>query len=285
MLRFAVLGDPVEHSKSPRMHAAAYAALGMPHVYEQLRTTPAALGERVAKLRAGDFAGLNVTVPLKREVLSHVDRVEPFAMLVGAANTLVRGAVGEVVAYNTDVPALVEEIRAIARPDAANGVGLVLGTGGAARAAVVALASLGFKKIAVRGRTDADGFARGMQKALATSSGLAGAVVEAEPLAPREGTEPRVSVVVQATSAGMTGASPGEPLAGAVAWAKLPTSAAAIDVVYAPPETPFLRAARARGLSAKNGLGMLARQGALAFALWLGVPPPYDVMLAALEAP
>jgi shikimate dehydrogenase len=88
---------------------------------------------------------------------------------------------------------------------------------------------------------------------------------------------------MQTTSCGMTGAAPGEIVANAVDWSALPAYAVALDVVYAPSETPFLRAARARGLRAANGLGMLARQGALAFELWLGIPAPYDVMLAAIS--
>jgi len=82
----------------------------------------------------------------------------------------------------------------------------------------------------------------------------------------------------------MHGADPGDAAAGAVAWAALPHDAVALDVVYAPPDTPFLRAARARGLRAAGGLGMLARQGALAFEIWLGIPAPLEVMRAALEA-
>jgi shikimate dehydrogenase len=81
----------------------------------------------------------------------------------------------------------------------------------------------------------------------------------------------------------MTGADAGEPVAAAVAWNALPGDALALDVIYAPPETPFLAAARARGLRTANGLGMLARQGALAFELWLGIPAPLNVMRAALE--
>jgi shikimate dehydrogenase len=83
----------------------------------------------------------------------------------------------------------------------------------------------------------------------------------------------------------MTGADPGDAMASAVAWDALPPGAVALDVVYAPPETPFLAAARRRGLRSTNGLGMLARQGALALELWLGVPAPPGIMLAALQAP
>ena len=81
----------------------------------------------------------------------------------------------------------------------------------------------------------------------------------------------------------MRGGPPGEVVADAVRWERVPATAVALDVVYAPPDTPFLRAARAHGLTCDHGLGMLARQGALAFELWLGVRPPLDVMRAAVD--
>src|SRR5208283_2995014 len=105
-----------------------------------------------------------------------------------------------------------------------------------------------------------------------------------EPLAPSR-HDRHALTVIQATSAGMHGADPGAAVASAVAWSELPASAVALDVVYAPPETPFLRAATSRGLRSANGLGMLVEQGALAFERWLGVPAPRDVMRAAHGAP
>jgi shikimate dehydrogenase len=183
-------------------------------------------------------------------------------------------------AHNTDVAALALEIanllpeqRQWSRVRA-----LVLGKGGAARSAVCALAvDLGVSEVAVRARGGApEDFAREMREL------TSGARVVAEPWTPSQELEARTSVVVQCTSAGMHGADPGEPVADRVAWAALPPHAGALDVVYVPPETPFLRAAREHGLRGANGLGMLARQGALAFELWLGVPAPYNAMLAAI---
>lgn len=266
-LRFAVIGEPIAHSKSPAMHAAAFRALGLPHTYEALLTTAADLPGVVAALRDGVFQGLNVTVPHKARVLSLVDAVDAGAASAGAANTLVRGPAGRVVAHNTDAPALAQELRELGGPRAWHDVrALVLGSGGAARAAVDALrAHLGAAEIAVRARS---------------SSTLA-----TEPWRASPERESRTSVVVQATSAGMQGADPGEGVAGVVAWDALRQDAVALDVVYMPAETPFLRAARARGLRCANGLGMLARQGAFAFELWLAMPAPLDAMRAALDEP
>ncbi|HEY2370901.1 MAG TPA: hypothetical protein VGH87_31120, partial [Polyangiaceae bacterium] len=141
---------------------------------------------------------------------------------------------------------------------AASGTAIVLGRGGAARAAHEALKTLGATKIITRARAGGD-----------------------EPLSPT-GTEKDARWIVQCTSAGMTGADSGDAIARAVNFSLAPC-ALAYDVIYDPIETPFLIAARAAGLRTKNGLGMLARQGAIAFEIWLGVRPPLDVMLAAIQ--
>lgn len=261
--RFAVIGDPVAHSKSPAMHMAAFHALGLPHTYEAVRVLPNDLVSVIQGLREGRYDGLNVTVPYKQEALALADDVATPGLT--AANTLVRTDDGRVIAHNTDVPALVEELRLLAGPGApwASKRALVLGSGGAALAAVAALRALGSRDIVVRTR-------RGGPEAT-------------QPWQPSPASEAETLAVVQATSAGMTGADPGDTLAGVVAWDALPLDAVALDVVYTPPETPFLAAARSRGLRHANGLGMLARQGALAFELWLGIPGPLGVMRAALE--
>jgi len=294
MSRFAVIGSPVGHSKSPVMHAAAYRALGMSHVYEKLETSAAELPARVEALRRGDFEGLNVTVPHKTRVLALADEVDPSARATGAANTLVRTAEGKIRALNTDTPALAEELVRLAGDrgrDALRGrTAVVLGTGGAARAAIVALAAhLGVKRVIVRGRSLADRahavpYVREVDRMLAAAGGLAASVaVGAEGLVPSHAEDPELSAIVQATTCGMQGGPPGETVARAVRWDTVPPAAVALDVVYVPRDTPFLEAARARGLACDDGLGMLARQGALAFEAWLGVAPPLDVMIAAIR--
>src|SRR5262245_683652 len=131
MSRFAVVGDPIAHSKSPRMHAAAYRALGMAHTYEAIRASADGLPGVVARLRAGELAGRNGPVPHKVAVLALADEVAPSARAVGAANTLVRDAAGRITAHNTDVPALADELRALLararpRPSAPSEVGAAI---------------------------------------------------------------------------------------------------------------------------------------------------------------
>jgi shikimate dehydrogenase len=275
------------------MQAAAFHALGLPHTYEAIRATAEDLPELIARLREGVFHGFNVTVPHKERVLALADESDESARVAGAANTLVRTEGGRVVAYNTDAPALAAEIAALLPPgrSLAGGRALVLGSGGAARAAIVALGRhLGAGEIAVRARGFADA-ARGQ----AFASGAPCPVV-VEPWATNAEGERRTLAVVQATSAGMRGADAGETVADVVSWLDLLPYAVAVDVVYAPRDTPWLRAAREHGLPATDGLGMLARQGALALELWLqqGAAPsaagspgalaaPLDVMREALE--
>jgi shikimate dehydrogenase len=282
-LMFAVIGSPVAHSRSPVMHAAAYRVLGMPHRYEKLETSEAELPERVAALRAGTFAGLNVTVPHKTKVLAFVDEIDPSARATGAANTLVRVTQDRVRAYNTDAPALSAELAELAG-DRAAFVGkraLVLGTGGAARAAVFALGELGVRAVTVRGRTPREDFAQVLAAAAPT------ATLSFEPLAAPSVEAPDLVAIVQATSAGMHGGpSPsGDTILGAGAWSTLPPSCVGYDVVYSPPNTAFLAAAAARGLRHAGGLGMLVRQGALAFERWLGVAPSLAAMRGAIAPP
>jgi shikimate dehydrogenase len=280
--RFAVVGDPVAHSRSPAMHTAAFRALGLPHVYEAIRATEGDLPAVVARVRDGALDGINITVPHKQRVLALADALDESARVAGAANTIVRQGDGLLVAHNTDAPALAEELRRVGGPAVPWGEirALVLGSGGAARAAVTALGvHLGVRDIAVRARAFDDPARKDAFVKTAPCP------VVAQPWAPDAASEARTFALVQATSAGMHGAAPGDAAAGAVAWDALPDDAVAIDVVYAPRDTPWLRAARARGLRCDDGLGMLARQGALALELWLGSSAPFAAMRAAIESP
>ncbi len=287
--RFALLGDPVAHSKSPKMHAAAYRALGLDHSYEALHTPAEALPARIEALRRGTYDGFNVTVPHKTRVVPFLDELAPSALIAGAVNTIVRTDAGKLVGHNTDAPALAIELTRLA-PDleaqAPSLRALVIGSGGASRSALCALAmSLGVREIAVRARSLRDDaevaeFLTSM-RVLLTHAGSATKLV-VEPFEANAASEETFSFVVQATSAGMHGGEPGDGVASVVAWSHLPARAAAFDVVYVPPMTPFLSAANEHGLRHANGLGMLARQGALAFELWLGTAAPLDAMLTTL---
>jgi shikimate dehydrogenase len=281
--RFILIGHPVAHSISPQIHHAAYRALGAPHHYQAVDCPDeAAVAAQVLALQNGQLGGINVTVPWKRVALRSADRRDPLAEQIGAANVLVREPDGSLTAYNTDALALVDELRADALPARA----AVIGSGGAARAVVAACRALGIASVFVTARKFG---AVGDDALAADFRGLGASVIgfptDDEPARREEWRAAAVSslLIVQATSAGMQGADSGEAVRALVPWDELDPGAFAYDVVYNPPVTPFLRAARERKLRAENGVGMLVGQAARAIELWLGSAPPRGPMSDAAE--
>jgi shikimate dehydrogenase len=278
--RFTVVGHPVSHSLSPAIHGAAYAELGLDARYELLDAPDeAAVARAVDAVRRGELAGTNVTVPWKQVALKLCDRADASASGVGAANTLVRSPSGEVVAHNTDVPALAAELGALSTSPR---LALVLGAGGAALAAVASARRLG-ADVRVSARRFAAAVADTEWPNAAALRRL-GATLVAWPGdgATLEGAS-EADLVIQATSAGMSGAGPGAAVAGVVPWSRLPPTSVAYDLVYSPRVTPFLERAAAAGVTARGGLGMLVEQAALAFELWLGQAAPRRAMQLAAE--
>jgi shikimate dehydrogenase len=282
--RFVLFGHPVAHSLSPVIHGAAYRELSLDHRYE-LWDLPdeAALARAFGELRSGAIRGANVTIPWKRQALALADRADPSAGDVGAANVLARDDDGAIVAYNTDVPALAGELRALAPAPA---TGLVLGSGGAALAAVAALKLLGAREVGVSARRFLAGTPESSWPAAAEFARLGARLV---PWASAGSgvfgdVAASASVIVQATSAGMHGAAPGSEIADVLPWERLSRGSVVYDLVYNPRETELVRRARARGFAASDGLGMLIGQAALAFERWLGVTPPRAAMWRAAEA-
>ncbi len=272
-LVFALVGHPVAHSLSPRLHGGAFAALGLPHSYV-LRDCPdlAALADAVGAMRHGDLHGLNVTIPHKSAVLEFVDSVHGSAAQVGAANVLVKQG-SAVVAYNTDAIALAERIRLHSLEP---GAALVLGAGGAARAAATALAEVGMQPIFVA--------ARGFRSESAREGfGLDCATPVAPEALPGTVAGKALAVVVQATSAGMVGKDPAQDVISWVPWAQLRPNALALDVVYVPEITEFMAKAARHGCRTEGGTPMLVSQAAHALRLWLGVEPPREAMVRALS--
>lgn len=251
---FAVIGDPVAHSLSPRMHCAAYEALSLPWRYVALRVP---LGETAAALdhlALRGYRGVNVTLPLKGEALAWAAEAEPFAVRVGAANTLDLQAR---TARNTDAPGFLETLGPL-DPDLGRPV-LLLGAGGAARAVAAALSDAGFTlKIWNRTPDRAASMVRDLE--------LSGEATE-------EPDPTGCQLIVNATAAGHFEASP------PVRWSLASPDAVAYDLVYGPPAERFLHLPRANGLRTVDGRGMLVAQGAIAFEGWLGIPAPRGAML------
>ena len=260
-MRAAVLGRPVGHSLSPVLHTAAYAALGLADwSYTAVDCGAAELPGLLAGL-GPDWAGLSLTMPLKRAALAVADSVHPLAEAVGAANTLVLAGGGRR-AYTTDVAGIAEALReaGLTAPRSA----VVLGAGGTAQAALAALCMLGLDEAVVLVRDPARA---GELRAAADRLGVILDLRDGLP-----GPVPAADLVISTLPAGA--ADRLEPPAGAVV----------LDAVYAPWPTPFAAAAEASGGTVVSGLAMLLHQAAAQVELMTGRPAPVPAMRAALDA-
>lgn len=268
MNKVGVIGWPVTHSISPAMHNAAFEALGLRDWrYELAPVPPDIVRQSLRTLRdEGGFIGVNVTVPLKEAVLPFV-RPDERARAIGAVNTIdFRDGSGT----NTDVVGLIEDLRAHDVTLAGAQV-VVLGAGGAARAAVYGLAKAGAQVVVVN-RTS-----QRAQVMLADLT-LAAGVQNAEVRTLDEAVEMQPGLIVNCTSVGMWPKIDESPWIEGVPF---PAHATLYDMVYRPARTKLMRQAEAAGGQAIGGLGMLVRQGAAAFRLWTGRDAPVEVMFTA----
>jgi len=260
MKKSGVMGWPVAHSLSPALHGYWLKLHGVDGSYERMEVPPDNLGTALHALAAKGFAGCNLTIPHKETALPLMESLDPAAKRVGAVNTVVVGPDGSLAGYNTDGYGFIESLRAgIPGWNAASGPALVLGAGGAARAILDALIQDGSLEIRLANRH------RARAEELADIFGNKIKVLEWEK---RTTGLSGTGLLVNATSLGMEKNPPLELTLDA-----LPPDAAVCDIVYAPLETPLLRAAKARGLRTVDGLGMLLHQARPAFQLWFGVLP------------
>lgn len=258
-----VMGWPVGHSRSPKLHGFWLERYGIDGAYVPLAVEPAHIAEALRALPTLGFAGTNVTVPHKEAVLRLVDEVEPLARRIGAVNTVVVRPNGSLHGSNTDAFGFIEHLRdSVSGWSAAAGPAVVLGAGGAARAVCAALADAGAPEIRIVNRT------RERAAAVAEAAGPM-----AQPVDWQERSEALAgaALLVNTTTLGMTG----QPVLD-IDLELLPSSAVVNDIVYVPLETPLLRTARERGHPVVDGLGMLLHQARPGFAAWFGVEPRVD---------
>jgi shikimate dehydrogenase len=265
-----VIGDPVEHSLSPALHNAAFAELVLDWAYVAFPVPPGRARAAVAAMADLGIRGLSVTMPHKAGAFLACQRVSPVAERLGVVNT-VSNVGGELVGDSTDGAGFVDSLADLGWSPAAKRC-LVLGTGGAARAVVLALAEAGAARVDVVGRRD------DQVRATVALAGKLGAVGDV-------GAAGGADLIVNATPVGMVGAG---AETGGLPFGLDPdllgTGQLVADLVYAPATTPLLVAARARGSSTCNGLGMLIHQAARQVSIWTGRDAPVQAMSAAALA-
>lgn len=252
-----VMGWPVDHSRSPRLHGYWLDRYGIDGAYVPLAVPPDRFAAALSGLQAVGFRGVNVTVPHKESAFAACDTLDADAKRIGAVNTIRFGEDGAMHGSNTDAFGFIENIRQTV--DWPGGIAVLLGAGGAARAICVALLDAGATEIRLVNRT------KRRAEALAAEFGSKIRVYDWEN---RCDAELNASLLVNSTSLGMTGQPPLALDLGA-----LPTSAVVNDIVYAPLETPLLAEARGRGNPVVDGLGMLLHQARPGFEAWFGTPP------------
>ncbi len=314
-LRFGLIGWPVEHSLSPRIHQAALDYLGLKGQYSLYPIPPelgpiAGMAELVDRLRQSELDGLNVTIPHKIRICDLIDELSPEAEVIGAVNTLYAHN-GRVVGANTDVPGFLAAVQTAfpklfaeegslaysakitnsgTNSGGTNSVSaqghenfprqaLLLGAGGAARAVAYALLARGWLVTVAARSLDAAKILVNRFTEVIRRRQIQALHLDAEALSRYlRGTKP--DLIVNASAAGMA------PQEGISAWpenVQIPDSACVYDLVYNPRETLFTRLARAAGCQVENGVGMLVEQAACAFELWTGLAAPRPAMRAAVQ--
>ncbi len=280
-LRVGLIGDPVAHSFSPRLQQAAFDALGIPARYELWQTPLSQLVERVRSLCNEDCLGANVTIPHKEAVLPLLDEIDPLAARIGAVNTIVHRD-DYLYGYNTDANGLLHALQeqrigeiGVDGKIALDGyTAILLGAGGAARAAAFALVNAGVERLIILNRH--------LERALLLATELQQlydrpvfSLNDPEFLIPRSS-----SIIINATSLGMHGDV--SPLPAEILARFDAETTFVYDMIYNPTQTYLLIQASLMGLRTANGLSMLLHQGALAFNLWTDRLAPIDVMRESL---
>ena len=268
-----LIGDPVEHTMSPAMHNAAYRQMGLDYVYVPFRVRAEELGKAIDGMRTFNIRGLNVTIPHKVAVIPFLDKLDPLAERIDAVNTIINEN-GVLTGYNTDAHGF---LRALLEKgvEPRGKKALILGAGGASRAISHILADSGVERIIILNRAEE----------LDWAYELAGNISQLYNMDVKAGELNResldsvmeridISILVNATSVGMTPDADGTPVDADL----LRTGLAVFDVVYNPLRTQLLRDAEAAGAETISGIEMLVWQGVLAFEKCTGQEAPLDLM-------
>jgi len=265
----AVLGSPIQHSASPAMHNAAFAALGLNWRYLAFEVDPKNLRAAIEGARAMNFAGLNLTVPHKLLAVDMVDELDASAKTWGAVNTI-KFESGRAIGFNTDAEAIATSLREDLKVELRGAKVLLLGAGGAGRTAALKLAAENVAELFLVNRT--------ASKAVE----IAAEIKKQFPSIKVSVGYPKsdVDLLLNATSLGLK---PEDAAPLDEKLYSLKQTRAVYDMIYKPAETKLLVAAQAAGCRTANGIGMLVHQGAKAFEIWTGQPAPVAVMRRAVE--
>lgn len=269
----AILGDPVEHSLSPPMHNGEFDRLNLDYVYIPAGVKAEELEACVRGLAAAGVVGFNVTIPHKQNIMKYLTEISPEAQKIGAVNT-VKIVDGVLHGYNTDAPGWVEDIQQDILLE--RNTLCMIGAGGAARAVAVGALLAGISRLFIVGRN--------LEKIKALAESLMLEFPEKE-IAVRALDDPDAgnfvgesNILVNCTPVGME-SNPGIPIP--AEW--LREHHYVYDTIYVPAETELMKATRQAGGAVRGGLGMLARQGALAFKIWTGIEPDVERMETTLR--
>lgn len=259
-IQAGVIGWPVSHSLSPRLHGFWLKELGIDGTYSALAVAPDGLENSLRSLPERGFAGVNLTLPHKEAAATIVDTMDSVASRIGAVNTIVVGADGSLAGSNTDGYGFIENLKSGA-PEwtADNKSAVILGAGGAARAIIAALLDTGLKELRLVNRT--------LSRAESLKDDIGGAIIVV-PWADRTKALEGAGLLVNTTTLGMTDEEPLE-----IDLSPLPAKAVVTDIVYAPLTTPLLKDAAGRGNLTVDGLGMLLHQARPGFDQWFGAEP------------
>jgi shikimate dehydrogenase len=265
-----IIGWPVEHSLSPAIHNAAFAAADLDWAYVPLPVRPQWLHPALVGLVPLGFDGANVTMPHKTDASDLIERISEDARTLRAVNTIaVRG--GELEGHNTDAPGFDRFIRRDVGFDPDGKTAIVYGAGGAARACALALARAGLARLTVAARDEA--------RAAPLVSMVEALAVPITVVRPGDTGALGADLVVNATPVGGSSAAQVHP-----SFPHLGPDVLVIDLLYDPPSTDLQQRAREAGATVFGGLGHLLEQAALSFELWTGIPAPLEVMSAAALA-
>ena len=287
MKKVLLIGNPTEHSLSPVLQQVAFDNLNLPWKYHNMTTQPSELESVVGSMRNGDTIGANVTIPYKIDIIRFLDELAPSAKKIGAVNTV--QIIGDkvhsrLIGHNTDIEGIKTSI-ASESVTLDTSIASVKGSGGASLAVIAGLQGLGVKQIHLIGRN--------IKKVREVASKAWSAEITPHDLVSIPSLEltallAECSIIVQATSVGMTGGpapnqNPIPQLILESALEKSTRQQLLFDLVYSPTNTPFLNTASKFGVTGINGLEMLLRQGAAAFEIWTGQVAPIEVMRASLK--